>query len=136
MLRKAVLKRELVIRVANKVGVLADISKIIAHEGINILAIDGYAVTKEKAVVRFISEDNSSALKILKKIGYGDVQTAEVLAVELENRPGALREMAAKLANAKIDIKFIYGTACQKNCPSSIILNTNNNKKAKQVLLK
>ncbi|MCX5696706.1 MAG: ACT domain-containing protein [Candidatus Omnitrophica bacterium] len=136
MSEQAVLKKELIVSIANKVGVLADISKIIAHEGINILAINGYALTKDKAIIRFVSEDNSGALKILKRIGYGSVKQGEVLVVELDNSPGALREMAGKLANSRIDIKFIYGTACKDGCPASIVLSTSNNKKAKLVLSK
>ncbi len=134
MSKQAVLKKELIVSIANKVGVLADISKIIAHEGINILAINGYAITKDKAIIRFVSEDNSGALRILKKIGYGSISEGEVLIVHLENRPGSLRELAGKLANAKIDINSLYGTACKGGSPASIILSTNNNKKARLVL--
>jgi hypothetical protein len=134
MAKGAVLKKELIVSVVNKVGVLADISKIIAHEGINIIAINGYAVSKGTAIIRFISEDHASAQKILKRIGYGLVREGEVVVVHLENRPGSLREAAGRLAQAKIDIKFIYGTAAQADCPASIILATSNNKKARSVL--
>lgn len=134
MADKAVLRKELIVSIANKVGVLADISRILAHEGINILAINGYAITDNKAIIRLVSEDNPGALKILKRIGYGLIRQAEVVVVELENRPGALREMAVKLANARIDIKSIYGTACEACSPAIIIFSTSNNKKTKQVL--
>ncbi|MCX5714884.1 MAG: ACT domain-containing protein [Candidatus Omnitrophica bacterium] len=136
MSRHAVLKKELIVSIVNKVGVLADISKILAHEGINILAISGYAISDDKAIIRFVSEDNAGALKILKRIGYGLIKQGEVVVVDLENRPGALREVAVKLATAKIDIKFIYGTACKGCSPAIIILATSNNKKARLTLSK
>lgn len=37
----------------------------------------------------------------------------DAIAIELDNRPSALREVAEKLAQAKINIRYAYATAIE-----------------------
>ncbi|MDI6758810.1 MAG: hypothetical protein QMD94_03965 [Candidatus Omnitrophota bacterium] len=135
MIKTVQLGKEIVVTAVNKVGVLADMSKIITDQGININAITGCAVNNF-AEITLLTNNNSQAADALKKAGYESLKEEEVVIVELENKPGALKLITADLAAQAIDIKHIYGTVCScpANCPAKIVLYTSDNKKALAVL--
>jgi hypothetical protein len=130
MIKDANLGKELVITADNKVGVLANISKILADHGINIEGVAGYAAEGGKAKIMLVAEDALRAKEALQKAGYKDMKENEVVVVDLENKAGALKSITAKMSDAKIDIRYTYGTTCPSGCPARLILATNNNEKA------
>ena len=135
MIKDANLCKELVITADNKVGILANIAKILADHGINVEGVAGYAAENNKAKIMIVAEDTLRAKEALQKAGYKDMKEHEVVVVDLENKPGALKSITAKMSDAKIDIKYIYGTACPSGCPARLVLATDNNEKA-EVLFK
>jgi len=135
MIKSAQLGKEIVVTVVNKIGVLADVSKLLTDHGINIRAVNGYAIEKN-AVLRLVTEDNLRASDALKKAGYNNLAEKDAIIVELENKPGALKILTLKLAQEAIDIKYVYGSACSAGCPASIILSTSDNEKALVALKK
>jgi hypothetical protein len=46
----------------------------------------------------------------------------EAIAVELDNRPGALGEVAGKLAEAKINIKHAYATTTERSAKTTVVI--------------
>lgn len=135
MIRSVRLGKEIVVTVINKIGVLADMSKLIADHGINIEAVVGYAMGKE-AVIMLVTDDNLRAMDALKKSGYNSSKEEEVVIVDLENKAGALKNITTKLASENIDIKYAYGTACSAGCPAKIVFSSNDNEKAYVTLKK
>ncbi len=129
MIKSAQLGKEIVVTVANKIGVLAEMAKLVSEHGINIEAVKGYAINNEAKIV-FLTADNLRVVDALKKAGYNDVKEEEVVVVELENKSGALKNLTAALVAAKIDIKHVYGTVCAAGCPAKIVLLTSDNEKA------
>jgi len=129
MLKSAELGKEILVTVMNRIGVLADMAKILADHGINILAVTGYAVNND-ANIMIVTDDNLRAVDALKKAGYKGTKENPVLILELENKAGALKNITAKLASENIDIKYLYGTTCSSACPSRVVLSTNNDEKA------
>jgi len=129
MIKEANLVKEIVVGSENKIGMLANISKILAEHSVNIEGVAGYAEAGQ-AKIMLVTDDNLRAVEALKKGGYKSVKESEALMVDLENKPGALKQLTAKLALDKIDIKYIYGTICAGGCPGKIILSTMNNEKA------
>jgi hypothetical protein len=129
MIKSAKLAKEVTLRVVNKIGVLADISQIIADHGFNIDAIAGYASGND-AVLMVVTDDVVRTVEALRKEGYRTVKEQEVLVVELKNKQGALKALTAKLAKDDIDITLAYGTTCPEGCPARLILSTSNNEKA------
>jgi hypothetical protein len=129
MIKDANLGKELVVTTENKVGVLANISKIMADHGINIEGVAGYAANNE-AKIMIVADDALRAKEALQKAGFKNVKENEVVVVDLLNKPGALKAITAKMAADKIDIRYTYGSTCPTGCPARIILATNNNEKA------
>jgi hypothetical protein len=129
MIKSAVMGKEIVVRVINKIGVLSDMSTTLSDHGINIQAVNGYAV-ENIATIRFFTEDNVRAIEALKKSGYTDTKEKEVVVLELENKIGSLKNITSRLAKEGIDIIHIYGIACSGGCPAKIVFSTSNNEKA------
>lgn len=129
MLKEVSLGKELVVSLPNKVGILANISKILADHGINIEGVAGYAQGQD-AKIMIVAEDTLRAKEALEKSGYKAIKENEVLVLDLENKPGALKVVTARLAKDGIDIRYTYGTACPSGCPARLIVATSANEKA------
>lgn len=131
---KASLIKELIVKVPNKVGMLAEVADAVSKGGSNITAINAFGVD-DSAIFRIITSDNAKAVKELKAKKM-DVSEKEAVKVELENEIGMAANMARKIKDANIDIKYIYATACSCECPCALIFNCSDNKKAVEILNK
>ena len=135
MLKSIAIGEELVITTRNKVGLLADIAKMLANHGINIESALGYEAGKT-ARLMLVTSANLTILGELKKKKYKSVKETEVIMVELENRPGALKVVTTELKKARIDIKYLYVTAPSMTAGGRMVLQTSNNEKAMALLSK
>jgi hypothetical protein len=134
MARLLRLTKEIELTVSNKIGVLAEISTITAELGVNIEAVGGYIADDNNAKLRIVTFDNVRVIKLLSSKGYVNIQENDIILVELENKPGTLRDLSSRLAQENIDIKYIYGATCPSGCPAQLVLATSDNKKAMAVL--
>lgn len=134
MIKEVKLVKELVVTKANKIGILANISKVLADNGVNIEGVAGYAIDKEASIM-LVADDSARASDALKKAGYKPIKENEVILIELVNKPGALKSTTEKLAAGGIDIRYAYGTVCPAGCPTGLVVSTSDNEKA-VVLLK
>jgi len=100
--------KQLSVFLENKPGVLARLCSELAQQGINLQGIT-ISDTVDHAVIRLIPSDPSKALALLESAGQLVVET-DVLAFPLADRPGELAKLAAKLAKAKVNIEYAYGT--------------------------
>lgn len=125
---KAVKIKQILATTENRVGMLAQVSSVIAEAGVNIAAICAYG-EKGKAHFMIVTTDNKKAVSALGKKGY-DAKEEDAVKVLLENKVGALQGMAKKLAAADIDLNYAYGTVGEGSQPASIIFSSNNNDKA------
>jgi hypothetical protein len=62
------------------------------------------------------------------------VKETEVVLVELENKPGALKVVATELARNRIDIRYVYVTSSASGAPSKMVLQTSDNEKTMALL--
>jgi len=106
----------------NRVGALAELCKLISDRSINLLAICAID-TVEEAVLRIVAEDEAGTLEALKSAGFRVVET-DILLVELDNIPGATGRMATRLAEAGINIDYIYASAHPEGKKAYLILRT------------
>lgn len=123
---RAILDKQLIITVDNKVGTLAEVSGVISISEINLIAVCAYAVDN-KGFIMFVSENNKEAKKLLKEKGY-EVREEEVILLNLDNKSGALQAVIQRIANAGIDLTFIYGSVERKGKTSRIVLISEDNK--------
>jgi hypothetical protein len=62
------------------------------------------------ALIRLLVENTDKAIDLLSKEGY-IFDIMPVIALEIENRPGTLAEMAKKFGEEGININYVYGSA-------------------------
>jgi hypothetical protein len=101
--------KQIVVEVFNEIGVLHDLSKVVAEKGVNILAVDA-DVHGENAVVRLVTDDNLRAMDALQGARYAPHEESIVLA-ELEHKPGILERVTERLGKAGIDIRHLAVTS-------------------------
>lgn len=90
----------------NRKGQLNEITKILAQAGINLLALN-IAETTEYGIVRIIVDDVAAATDAL--IGAGMVvKVSDVSRVTISNSVGGLNSALQKIADAGIDIEYMY----------------------------
>ncbi len=123
---------ELTAHLENKPGRLAKICEALAHEKVNIRALT-VMDSGDRSVLRFVVDQVEPALKILTSLGT-ESTSCDVLAVEIENRPGSLTRVLEKLASEHINIEYAYVSAASANGRSLGIFHTSNPKRALQVL--
>ncbi len=58
----------------------------------------------------------------------------EVLALELENKPGVLGKMASRLKEKKVNLLYCYGTVGQASSSARFIMKAENNDQAIEAL--
>lgn len=135
MIRSVRLGEEIVITTKNKIGLLADISRMLANEGVNIESVLGYEAGNT-AKLMLVTNANLPIIRELKKKKYKSVKETEVLMVEIENKPGALKVVTTELKAAKIDIKYLYVTPPSLGDSSKMVVQTSNNEAAMAALMK
>ena len=90
----------------NRKGQLNEITKILAQADINLLALN-IAETTEYGIVRIIVDDVAAATDAL--IGAGMVvKVSDVSRVTISNSVGGLNSALQKIADAGIDIEYMY----------------------------
>ena len=90
----------------NKAGRLAEVTGIVSEANVNIRAL-ALADTSDFGVLRLIVDDNIKAVEALKNRGF-TVGRTDVVAVEVEDRPGGLHRLLDMLNNAKINVEYMY----------------------------
>jgi hypothetical protein len=111
---------QIAVTLENKRGTLAQLCSTLGKAGVNISAVVA-PETRGRGKVRLLVDNPDKAKDALKaaKIRFSE---EEAIAVELDNRPSALGEVAEKLAQARINIKYAYATASEGSGKATVIL--------------
>ncbi len=122
--------REIHATVADKVGLLADATDKVKDAGVNITALCAWA-EGDKGHLRMITEDNDKVCQAVSPL-MESCEMDDAVTVKAANTPGALNEIAHKLADAGININLVYATA--EGDQATVILKTTDNAKAAEIL--
>src|SRR5579872_4038593 len=87
----------------NKPGRLAKICSALAHEKVNLQALS-VMDTADRSVLRFVTDDLEGTKRVMTSLGT-EFELGESLAVQMDNRPGALARMLERLAEEHINIE-------------------------------
>ena len=90
----------------NTPGHLEGVCKAVADAGVNLRTIT-IAETKEYGIVRAIVDKPEEAAAALKEAGFF-AKIIEVLAVEVDDTPGALLSILKKASAAGLNIEYMY----------------------------
>src|SRR5262245_11753552 len=125
--------QEVTARLENKPGRLAKICSALAHEKINIRAL-AVMDTGERPVLRMVVDQLDPTRRVLTSLGT-EFEVSDVLAVEMENRPGAISKILERLAAEHINIEYAYVSAASAPGKSLGIFHATNAKRALQILM-
>lgn len=98
--------KELKVRVADRPGVLGEVTAALAAKKINLRAVNAW-VEGDQGVIRLVAESTPAARKALAAQGL-KVEEQEVVELELPDKPGALSEKATALGAAGVNITHVY----------------------------
>lgn len=123
---------QLLINEQSKPGVIAQVASVLGEAGVNIKAFSAPEVTGT-GKLRLLVADLDGARAALKaaKVRFSE-ETA--LLLSLENKPGALKQVADLLTKARINIKCGYCTPSREGKRAIVVLTVSNTEKALTVL--
>jgi len=127
-MHKARQGKEVALRMANEAGVLANMSKIIAERGVNILAMSCW-VEGGEAVIRLVTDDMLRTTDVLRENGYA-AEEKDVVLVHAAHKPGILRHITDMLAKENIDLSHLFASATIDQDECLVVLNSSNNERA------
>jgi hypothetical protein len=90
----------------NKSGRLAEVTKVLGAAGINIRALS-LADTSDFGILRLIVNDSAKATDVLKANQF-TVSMTQVVAVEVNDRPGGLGHILDLLQKEGINVEYMY----------------------------
>lgn len=98
---------DLTVVVEDRPGRLADVGEALGRAGVN---IEGIAATTGggQGTIHLLVEDAAAARQALEQAGIPVQSSREVLVVEVVDRPGALGELARRIADAGVNIDLAY----------------------------
>ena len=122
---------QLAVFLANRPGALARVCDALAKAEINIHAL-ATSDTVDHTVVRMVVSDPTKALMHLAEASVLALET-EVLMIETASQPGVLAKIAERLADAGVNIEYVYlaGREAEKGL---IVLRPSDIEKAQSAL--
>jgi hypothetical protein len=89
-------------------GELALIGDALGKAGVNIAGLCALTSGGGQAEVHILVQDATSAFQALEDAGIKIAEEQEVIVLDIEDRPGALRDVVHKLGVAKINLETAY----------------------------
>jgi len=98
--------KEIIVVVEDKVGLLADISYLLAKAKINIDAVS-VEIIGTKGIIHLTIKDEKKAIEVLENNGY-KVVTSDILVIKLQDQPGELSRLSKLLAAGGVNIENVH----------------------------
>ncbi len=117
----------------NKQGRLADVTEALAEHDVNIRAAS-IADTIDYGLLRLIVSDPVRARQALMERGFTASET-EVLAVEVEDRPGGLAKIIRCLADQGVNIEYLYAFVGKSGENAIVVLRSEDTESARTRLV-
>lgn len=118
----------------NKTGALGEVVKFMAENNVNLRALS-IADTEDFGILRIITDDPDSTIEKIKNAGYS-AKLTNVLAVEIDDKPGSFSKIVDVLSNEGISIEYTYAFLSKKADRAYIIIRADNSEKASELLKK
>ena len=124
--------KQLTVFVENKQGSLVDITDTLAENSVNLRALS-IAETQEFGLLRLIVNDNDAAVSALTDKGYL-LKVTEVVGVKIGDAPGKLSKALAVLADAGINVEYLYAFMARTEKHAYVVLRPTDNAAAENAL--
>lgn len=124
--------KQISIFLENKSGRLAEVTRILGDNDINISALS-IADTTDFGILRLIVNKPEKAENVLNANGF-TVSAASVIAIGVQDKPGGLAMALDILRQKKIGIEYMYAFVSKKEDEALVILKVDNQAGAVEAL--
>ena len=124
--------KQLTVFVENKQGTLENVTDTLASNNVNIRALS-IAETDGFGILRLIVDDEAKAEKVLQEEGYL-IKITEVVGVKIGDAPGKLSYVLRTLADAGINMEYLYAFMARTERHAYVVLRVENNAETEKVL--
>jgi len=123
--------KQISIFLENKSGRLTDVTNTLGENDIDLIALS-ISDTTDFGILRVIVNNPDKAEEVLKSSGF-TVNTTEVIAISVIDRPGSLSNALTVLSNESIGIEYMYAVGKDTN-GAVVILRVEDAEKAIDIL--
>ena len=116
----------------NVSGRLADVTKILAAGQVNLRAMT-IADTADFGILRIIAADPDKASEILAQAGFM-AKLTDVLAVEVEDRPGGLAHVMDVFSKNGVNIEYLYASLDRSKDKAVIVIKVEDVQKGVRIV--
>lgn len=116
--------KQLSVFVENKLGRMAEITALIGDAGVDIRALS-IADTSDFGILRLIVDKPDAALEALKHAGV-TVTLTDVIAVGIDDKPGAFAKAVKIMSDAGIGIEYMYAFISRSDSQAFVIMRIEN----------
>ncbi len=124
--------RQISVFLSNQAGRLAEVTKTLAENDIDIIALS-IADTAQYGALRIITDDNDKAIRVLKEKSFV-TKINHVLGIEIPNEPGALSKVLLAFDEKGISVEYIYAFVGKSGINARVIIRVNDNDRGTEVL--
>ena len=103
----------------NVSGRLAEVTRVLSDGGVNLRAIT-IADTADFGILRIVSDNPDETLVLLENAGF-TARVTEVLAVEIEDKPGGLSNVMDIFYKNQVNIEYLYASL-EKNQDNAVVI--------------
>jgi hypothetical protein len=128
---KAKRVKQLSFMMPNRPGLLSEVSAAVSAAKVNINALCAYEMG-DQAHFMLTTDGNAKAKKALAKLGI-QAKEDDVVSVEMPNKIGESQKVGKKIADAGINIVYIYGTTATGKSATCVFLTSDNAKAVKAI---
>lgn len=118
--------------VENRKGRLYEVCKLLGDNKINIRALN-VAETQDFGVLRMVVDKPQEALNLLKENGF-TASFSEIVAVEVDDKPGGLAKILKVLNDKSINIEYMYAFVEKKSDKALLVFRFEDADKALKIL--
>jgi hypothetical protein len=126
--------KQISIFLENRKGRLYDVCSLLGKNDINIRALN-VAETESFGILRIVVNKPDAAVKVLADANIV-AKITDVIAVEVEDRPGGLADILKILADEDVNIEYMYGFVEKSSDKALMVLRFDDVDKAAKVLKK
>lgn len=124
--------RQISVFLENKAGRLADVAKVLGENNIDISALS-IADTTHFGILRLIVNNPDRAEQVLRESGF-TVSSSPVLAIAVDDEPGALSKALEALTTNGIGVDYIYAFVGKTQNKALVIFRVENTETASEIL--
>ena len=124
--------QQLSVFLENRAGQLYEVTELLAKNSVDMQALN-IAETADYGVLRLIVDAPQKAAELLKEHGF-IVRETPVVQAPVPDRPGGLNVVLRAIADADIDIEYMYSVMAQKDGVAYMVFRVDDTEKLDGVL--